>query len=76
VEEVMSILLKSLVERIMHDSAFRKAFLAKPEAALGDQPISGSERRALIRAQRRLLLVGAGRNAGLVPIEFIPVEWP
>jgi hypothetical protein len=67
----MSTLLNSLVERIVRDSAFRKAFLTKPEAILDNQPLSRSERRALVRARRRLLLAGAGHSAALVP-----VEWP
>ena len=67
----MSVELKSLVERLVHDPAFRKAFLAKPEVILNDQPVAPAERRALLRARRRLLLVGPGTGASL-----IPVEWP
>jgi len=67
----MSVELKSLVERLVHDAAFRKAFLAKPEVILDALPVALAERRALLRARRRLLLESPGTCASL-----IPVEWP
>src|SRR5713226_6065572 len=41
----MSVELKSLVERLVHDAAFRKAFLAKPEVILDALPVALAERR-------------------------------
>jgi hypothetical protein len=67
----MSRPLTLLVERIIRDAAFRKVFLAEPEAVLHDQAISPSERRALVRAQRRLLAAGPGQGIALTLI-----EWP
>jgi hypothetical protein len=67
----MSRPLTLLVERIIRDPVFRKAFLAQPEAILDEHAISDSERRALVRAQRRLLAVGPGQGIALTQI-----EWP
>jgi hypothetical protein len=67
----MSTVLKSLVERIITDAGFRKLFMSKPQAILDRQVISRSERRALVRARRRLLLAESGRE-----FAFDPFEWP
>jgi hypothetical protein len=67
----MSRPLTLLVERIIRDPAFRKAFLAEPEAVLENQIISSSERRALVRARRRLLAAGPGQD-----ISLNHIEWP
>jgi hypothetical protein len=67
----MSAVLKSLVERIAKDPGFRNAFIAKPQEILNNQLISRSERKALIRARRRLLLAGPGRD-----LDLIGFEWP
>jgi hypothetical protein len=63
--------LKSLVEKIIADPAFCKAFIAKPNEILKSHVISRSERRALVLARRRLLL--AGPDPGLATGPF---EWP
>ena len=67
----MSTVLKSLVERIASDPGFRKSFIDEPQQILKRQVISRSERRALIRARRRLVLAGSGREAA-----YTPFEWP
>jgi hypothetical protein len=67
----MSAALKSLVVRIVNDSEFRKAFIARPGEMLNNQLISPSERRALLQARRRLMLAGTDRG-----LAFDPFEWP
>lgn len=67
----MSIVVKALVEKIVNDPGFRKAFLDQPRQILNAYAISLPERRALIRARRRLSLAGTGQE-----IQPIPLEWP
>lgn len=67
----MSTVLKSLVERIITDAGFRTAFIMKPQQILKSQVISRAERRALLRARRRLILAGSGSEVALTPF-----EWP
>lgn len=67
----MSVLLKSVVERIITDPAFRKAFIAKPEEFLDEEGVSPSERRALIRVSQRLSLAGTGWET-----TTNPWDWP
>jgi hypothetical protein len=67
----MSIALKALVERIVNDPGFREAFIAKPRQILDQHVISPAERRALIRARRRLALAGSSHE-----VVLIPFEWP
>jgi hypothetical protein len=67
----MSAVVKSLVVRIIRDSEFRNAFIARPGEILKHQLISASERRALLQARRRLMLAGTDRD-----LAFDPFEWP
>jgi hypothetical protein len=68
----MSKALQSFVERIVTDPGFRKAFIAMPlQDILKRQVVSPTERRALVRARRRLLMAAPGQQVG-----FDPFEWP
>jgi hypothetical protein len=67
----MSSVVKALVERLVSDPGFRKAFIDRPREILNAHVMSLPERRALIRARRRLVLAGSGQQ-----IPPIPLEWP